>query len=120
MATLQNEARNAAMDAIGDLLNSGDLRFETSAHNQVAANSLAADAFGASASGTITANAISDATAAAGTIDHAHLRKSDTTVLIDLTCTITSGGGDIELTSLNIGAGDTISVTSLTITLPAS
>lgn len=119
--TLSTEARNAAVDAIVDLLDSGDIRFHTSAHNEVATCAFGATAFGAADAGVATANAITDdSDAAGGTIDHAHLRKSDTTELVACTVTATGGGGDFEMSSLVIGAGDTVSVTSFTVTQPAS
>lgn len=121
MATLATIARNAAVDAVAALCNSGDIRFETSANNEVATCTFGATAFGAASSGTATANSIADdASATGGTIDHAKLRKSDASEVMTVTCTATGGGGDIELTSLVIGAGDTVSVTSLTLTQPAS
>jgi hypothetical protein len=120
MATLTTAARNAAVNGVTALLNSGTLMFQTSAHVEVAICNLNATAFGAGSNGTATANAISDDTdAAGGVINHAHLRKSDTTEIISLTCSVTGGGGDLQLTSLTIGAGDTVSVTSLTLTQPA-
>lgn len=121
MPTLATVARNAAVDAIVDLLDSGDVRFETAADNEVATCTFAATAFGDAAAGTATANSITDdSDAAGGTIDHAKLRKSDTTEVMECTCSVTGGGGDIELTSLVIGAGDTVSITSMTISQPAS
>ena len=121
MAVLETNARNAAADAVAALCNSGDIRFETSGDNEVALCAFGATAFGAAATGVATANAISDDTSAAGgTIDHAYLRTTGSTPIMKATCTATSGGGDFELSSLVIGAGDTVSVTSLTLTQPAS
>ncbi len=121
MPTLSTAARNAAVDAIAALLDGGDIRFETSANNEVALCTFAGTAFGAAASGTATAAAIgSDADAAGGTIDHALLRDSVAATVITATCSATGGGGDIELTSLVIGAGDTVAVNSMTLTQPAS
>ena len=45
--------------------------------------------------------------------------SNDTTVLSG-TVTATGGGGDIELSSLAVGAGDTVSISSLTVTVPLS
>lgn len=121
MATLATIARNAAVDAVAGLLDSGNIRFETSANNEVATCNFGATAFGSASSGTATANSIADDTnATGGTIDHAKLRTSGAAEVMTVTCTATGGGGDIELTSLVIGAGDTVSVTSLTLTQPAS
>lgn len=119
--TLSTAARNAAVNAVAALCNSGTIRFETSANNEVATCTFGATAFGAAASGTATANAIaSDTDATGGTVDHALLRDSSNAVVITATCTATGGGGDIELTSLAIGAGDTLAVNSMTLSQPAS
>lgn len=121
MPILATAARNAAVNAIAALLNGGTIRFETSANNEVATCGFSATAFGAAASGTATANAISsDTNADGGTVDHALLRDSSAATIITATCTATGGGGDIELTSLAIGAGDTLAVNSMTLTQPAS
>lgn len=121
MPTLETATRNAACNAVVDLLDSGDIRFETAANNEVATCDFAATAFGDANVGVATAATISDDTSAAGgTIDHAVLRKSDTTKVMTCTVTVTGGGGDIEVTSLAIGVGDTVSVTSFTVTMPAS
>lgn len=121
MPTLSTEARNAAVDAVTALLDAGDIRFETAADNEVATLAFGNPAFGAAAAGSATANAITDDTdAAGGTIDHAKLRKSDASEVMTATVTATGGGGDFEMTSLTIGAGDTVIITSLTISQPAS
>lgn len=117
--TLTTEARNAACNGVVDLLNSGTIVFHTSGESEVATCTFGATAFGDAAVGVATANAIADdTTATGGTIAHAHLRKSDTTELAQ--CTTAVGSGDFNMTSLVIGAGDTVSVTSLTVTQPAS
>lgn len=118
---LATEARNAAADAVCDLLDNGDIRFENSSNNEVATCNFGSTAFGAASGGTATANTITDdSSATGGTIDHASIRKSDTTEIIAATVTATGGGGDIELTSLTIGAGDTVAITSFDYTQPAS
>lgn len=119
--TLTTEARNAAVDGVVDLLDTGTIRFETSGDSEVATCTFGGTAFGDADSGTALAETITDDTSATGgTISHCHLRKSDTSPIAECTCTVTAGGGDFELTSLVIGAGDTVSVTSLTVTQPAS
>lgn len=119
--TLATAARNAAVNGVTALLGAGDIRFETSANAEVATCTFAATAFGAASGGVATAAAIgSDTSAAGGTVDHCLLRSSAAATIATCTCTATGGGGDFELTSLTIGVGDTVSVTSLTITQPAS
>lgn len=118
---LSTTARNAAADAVVDLLDSGDIRFENSSNNEVATCNFGATAFGAASGGTATANTITDdSSATGGTIDHASIRNSGGTEVIAATCSATGGGGDIELTSLIIGAGDTVAITSFSYTQPAS
>lgn len=121
MPTLSTTGRNAACDAIVDLLDSGTIVFETSANNEVATCTFGATAFGAASTGVATANAItSDTSATGGTIDHAVLKTSGAAAILTLTCTVTGGGGDLTGTSLSIGAGDTVSISALTVTVPAS
>ena len=119
--TLETVARNAACNGVVDLLNSGTIRFETVGNSEVATCTFNATAFGDAATGTATAAAIvDDSSATGGVIDHALVRTSATALVATCTCTVTAGGGDFELTSLTIGAGDTVSVTAMTVTQPAS
>lgn len=119
--TLETAARNAAVDGVVDLLDAGNIQFQTSAHGEVAECALNATAFGAASSGTATANAISDDTnTTAGTIAHAHIRTSADASLIIATCGIAASGEPFILSNLTFGNGDTLEVDSLTITQPAS
>jgi len=122
MPTLTATAQNAGCNAIVDLMNSGTIEFQASGGDEVATCTFGATAFGDATAGVATANAITDdETATGGTVDHAVIYESDgSTDLMECTCTTTGGGGDFEFTSLVIGAGDTVSVTAMTITLPAS
>jgi hypothetical protein len=115
-------ARNAATDAVTALIGaSGKLAFRTtgtvSAPGTVVATlSLSATAFGASATGTATANAItSDTNAAGGTVATATLQTSGGTVVIH--CAVAASASDINMTNgLVVTAGDTVSCSSLTYT----
>lgn len=119
--TLATIGRDAAVEAATDLLNSGDILFQTAAHAEVAICTFGATAFGAAATGVVTANAIADDTSAIlGTVSHAHLRNSGSADVMEATATASGGGGDFIFTSLAIGTGDTVSVTSLTVTMPAT
>ncbi len=122
MPTLTVTARNAAVNAITALLNSGSVKFRTSGGTVVASVGFGATAFGAAANGTAAANTMTDDTnATGGTIDHAKLYRSDgVTEVMQATVTANGGGGDIEMTSLVIGGGDTVSITALSISQPAS
>jgi hypothetical protein len=122
MATLSTKARNAACDAIVDLLDEGSgagaLVFRTSGDVEVATLAFSDPAFGAASSGTATASAITtDATATGGTTTKATLEDSDAEVM--LTATVGTSGADIILSSVAIGAGDSVAVSSLTATMPA-
>lgn len=71
-------------------------------------------------SGVLTLNAITaDSSAnATGTATWFRIVASDgTTHVLDGTVTATSGGGDMELSSTSINAGDAVSITSATITI---
>jgi hypothetical protein len=123
MPTLETAARNAACNAIVDLIDAGSgagtLVFETSADAEVATLTFSDPAFGNAATGTATAGAItSDTSAAGGTIAQASAYDSDDNKVIEFTCG--TSGADINLSSLSITAGDTVSCSSLTITVPAS
>lgn len=121
--THSTAARNAIADAAVDLLDagttdaSGDLEIRTSGDVEVATLTLSNPAFGAASSAVATAATITDDTSATGgTAAKAALRDRDNTDVILCSVTATGGGGDIELSSVSIGAGDTVSITSLTYT----
>lgn len=120
---LETVARNAMCDALVDLLDGGTgagyIQFETSGDVEVATLPLNATAFGAASTGTATANAItSDTNATGGTIEHASFYNGDDAKIFELTCG--TSGAEIILSSLVISASDTVSMSSLTITQPAS
>jgi len=123
MPTLSTAARNAACDAIVNLIDAGvaagNLIFRTSGDIEVATLPFSDPAFGDAATGTATAATISsDSNATGGTVAKATLEDSDANIV--LTATVSTSGADINLSSLAIGAGDTVSVSSLTVTVPAS
>lgn len=126
MPTLEAAARNAACDAIVDLIDAGagagNLIFETSGDVEVATCAFSDPAYGAAAAGVAQENAISDdASATGGIVEHASIKDSDANKIMELTCTAPAGGGDIEITGgLTIGAGATVSVSDLSMTMPAS
>lgn len=122
MATLSTAGRNAACDAVVDLLDAGaaagTLVFRTSGDVEVATLTFSDPAFGAASTGVATASAItSDTSATGGTTTKATLQDSDANIVI--TATVGTSGSDINLSSTAIGASDTVSVSSLTVTQPA-
>ena len=119
--TLATVGRNAAVEAATDLLDGGDIQFQTAGDSAVATCTFAATAFGAAATGVVTAAAIADDTNAnAGTVTHALLRTSVPAEVMDADVTDLAGGGSFTMTNRVVGTGDTVSVTSLTVTMPAS
>lgn len=122
-------SRNAELDALAPLSNSGYLRIYSGAipatpETAVVGVLLAelrfnATAFGAAVAGVITANAITqdssaDNTGVAGT--YRALKSDGTTVLWD--GTVSTAGADLNLNSTSINIGVAVSISSLTVTLP--
>jgi len=98
----------------------GKIIMQTAASATVATLTFANPAFGAAASGVATANAIvADTNAVGGTIAKAELRQGGTTPIVLCSVTATGGGGDIQLNSVVISAGQQVSLTSLTYAAPA-
>lgn len=119
--TLSTAARNAACDAIVDLLDGGTIEFRTSGDVEVATLGFGTPAFGDAAAGVATANAItSDTNATGGTIAKASVRDSGDAEIMELSVGTVGSGEDIELTSLVIAATETVSMSALTFTIPAS
>jgi hypothetical protein len=97
----------------------GTLVFETSGDVEVATLTFSDPAFGNASNGTATASAItSDTNATGGTVAQASAYDSDSNKVMELT--VNTSGADINLSSLTVGAGDTVACTSLTVTMPAS
>ena len=117
--THSNAAKSAAADAVLGLLDVGSganglLELQTSGGVEVATLDLSDPAFGAASDGVATANSIADdANATGGTIAQFELQNKDGTGVVFGSVTLVSGGGDIEMSSVVIGAGDTVRVTSL-------
>lgn len=123
--TLTTAARNAACDAIVDLLDTGstdptgDIAFSTSAPATLCTNNLANPAFGSSSVGVATAGTIAQGTVATGgTIALALFRNRANTE--EFRCAVAQSASDINLTSVIVNIGDTIDVSSLTYTVPAT
>lgn len=119
VTALRTTLADAAVDAIDAGAGAGLLEFRTAADVEVATLTFSDPAFGAAAAGVATASAItSDASATGGTIAKAALRTSVPADVILCSVTATGGGGDIELNSVVVSAGQQVSVTSLTYTAP--
>lgn len=114
--------RNTLADAIDTAINSGttdaqgDLIIMTSGDVEIATILLSNPAFGAAAAGTITLAGVplEDTNATGGTAALFKFQDRDNSEVFRGTVTATGGGGDIELTSVSIGASDTVRITSFT------
>lgn len=123
MPILETAARNAACDAIVDLIDAGagagTLEFETSGDVEVATLTFSDPAFGAASSGTATASSITaDSSATGGTVAQASIYDSDSNKIVELT--VATSGADINISSTTVAATESVSCSSLTITVPAS
>lgn len=116
--------RNGIADYVVDQLDlntpPGRLVMQSAASATVAFLTLSNPAFGSAATGTATASAITaDNNAVGGTITKAELRTGSNTAIVLCSVTATGGGGDIQLNSVVISAGQQVSITSLTYSAPA-
>jgi hypothetical protein len=114
--THEIDVRNGLADYVVDQLDGGNLVFMTIGETtEVATLSLGSPAFGAAAAGTATANAItSDASATGGTVATFKFETAANARKFGGVTSIVGAGGDIELSSLAVGAGDTVSMSSFT------
>ena len=122
VTAIRNSLADLVVDAIdvGSTDAQGDLVFMTSGDAEVATLLNSNPAFGAGSSGTATANAVSDDTSATGgTIGLFKFQDRDNGEVFRGSVTVTSGGGDIEMTSVVIGATDTVSLATFTYTASA-
>ena len=113
---VRNGLADYTVDAIdgGTIDTTGDLVIMTSGDVEVATLSWSATpAFGAASSGTATMNAINDDTSATGgTAALFKFQNRDNTEIFR--GTVGTSGADLNLSSLSVGAGDTVSITSFT------
>ena len=129
--TLETIARNAACNAVVDLCDGGTgagaLEFKTSGGTSTKGNGQVCDmafnnpAFGAAATGVATmatGTAVEDTNADGGTTTKAYWYDGDDAPI--LTCSVGTSGEDINLTSVIIAATETVTITSMTYTVPAS
>ena len=110
--------RTVIADAVVDRIDvggTGTLVFRTSGDVEVATLTFSATAYGAAVGPTATANAITaDSNATGGTIAKAAQVGVTNGDVILCSVTATGGGGDIELNSVVVSAGQQVSVSSLT------
>ena len=113
VTTIRNSLADLVVDAIDAGASAGALVIMTSGETELAVLPCSDPAFGAASSGTATASSItSDTNAVAGTAALFKFRDSDSNEVFRGTVTATGGGGDLELSSVSFGAGDTVSISS--------
>lgn len=121
---LETAARNAQADAFDAYVNTGAgtalFKLETSADVEVAAFSLQNPAFGAAASGVITLAGvpIEDTSAAGGTVAQGSIYNRNGDKVCESVAA--TSGQEITVSSTTVGVGETVTLTALTVTQPAS
>lgn len=120
--TLATTMRDAIADAVDTLIGTtATIEFATSGDVEVATISLGSPAFGSSSTGTITMTGqpLSDTSATGGTMAKFFIKSGGATTQI--TGAVGTSGSDINFAGgLTVGAGDTVTLTTFTITCPAS
>lgn len=126
--TLTANARNAAANAVVGLIDAGagagTVELKTAAStvqgtNEVATLTFSDPAFGAAAAGVATANAITSDTSATGGVATAFtVFDSDGNAVFE--GGVATSGAEMTISSTNVGAGDTVSISSFTYTQPAA
>jgi len=114
---LATPGANTVCDAFVDSLDGGSIMFHTSGDAEVAKCTMNTPAFGASASGVatmVTSPDVEDANTTAGTIAHAHFLNSGDTIQSQMTCG--TGAEEFVFSSLVFANGETLKITSLTVT----
>ena len=123
--TLETVMRDAISDALeadiskGVTQSAGKLVIETSADAEISLHRFDQPCAGASASGTITFTGMpkDDTSATAGTAAQFSLFDRQDVKILEGVVNVT--GDELDLSSLSVGAGDTVSLTAFSITTPA-
>ena len=121
---LENITRSAIADAVDDTINiagPGTLQFQTAASAEVATITFSNPVFGDAENGVITADvdpALSDTTAEGGVMTKFVINNG--TPALVLTGTVSTSNADINFAGgTTVGVGDTVTISSLTITCPS-
>jgi len=123
--TISNAARTAAVTALTNLLDAssvaGYITVTASNDDVLTTHALSDPAVASITNGVATLDTIADDTdAAGGTAAKVKFYDGDAVLVMSGTATATGGSGDLELNSLTIPAAVTVSITSGTITMPAT
>lgn len=124
MPVLETATRNALADAFDTLVNTGagtaTFKLETSADAEVASFDLQNPAFGAASSGVITLAGVplQDTSAAGGTVAQASIYNRNGDKVCESVAA--TSGQEVTVSSTTVGVGETVSLTALTVTVPAS
>jgi hypothetical protein len=120
--TLATTMRDAIADVVDTTIGTtATLELQDSGNTEIATLTLGNPAFGASSSGVITLAGVplSDTNATGGTMAKFQIKSGGSTVQVS--GTVSTSGADINFAGgLVVGAGDTVTLTSFTITCPAS
>lgn len=124
MATWDVTIRNALANAIDDQVNSGggtaNITFYTAASATVCTCALSATAWGNAVSGVLASNTIASGTATATqTIGYAQAFNKGGTTVGSFVCS-TAGTVDFVFGALSVVSGDTITVSTWSVTVSAS
>ena len=117
---VRNDIADLVVDKI-DAGGTGTIQFQDGGQSDsdIATLTFSATAFGAASNGVATAAAITDDTDCnVGSVTKFTVFSGAGTTLFTGSVTATGNGGDIILSSTAIGAGDTISISSLTYEAP--
>ena len=125
--THSTAAKNAMLDAIDALINTGSgtaqLKITTTGAGSVLATiDLDNPAFGSAASGAMVMAGLpqGDASAdATGTAAEFHIYDRDATLVVSGTVTATGGGGDMTMPSVSITASEPVDLNTFTYNAPA-
>lgn len=124
MPVLETATRNALADAFDALVNTGAgtacLKLETSGDAEVATFNFSNPAFGNASSGTITLadTPIEDTDATGGTVAQGSIYNRNGDKVCESAAA--TSGEEITVSSTTIAEGETVTLTSLTVTVPAS
>ena len=121
--TLTTAAKNAALDGIVDLIDggtgsAGSVQILDNSNTELATLPLSNPAFGSANNGTVLANSVTnDDTVVTGTASTFKVYNTDGLELFSGTVTGLGGGGDLILSNINLVVGDSISVSSFSLTI---